>query len=120
MHFKCSRIALLSPLLASQAIAHTIPTPLFAGLLCVAQDGRYLQSELFKSRRSEVENDLSRWPAGSLVCLRKTKPLSFRLCKDVTALSVGENLDEAAWRAVEKKHAAELKKIDSNDFPCFE
>ena len=36
-------MALPSALLACQAMAHTIPTPLMAGLLCVAQDGRSLQ-----------------------------------------------------------------------------
>ena len=91
------------------------------GLVCIAQDDRYSQSPLFQSDQPGIERELAKWSASSLACLKKVKPISPALCKDVTALNFkAGNVDDAKLQVIEKKHAKEFDKIASKNIPCMD
>lgn len=116
-----SRVLLLSSVLACNAMAGEFPWVGVIGLTCIAQDDHYRQSPLFGSDQPGIEKEFANWPEPTLVCLRKVKPISAALCKDVTALNfMAGNIDEAKLQAIEKKHAKEFDKITSKKIPCLD
>jgi hypothetical protein len=112
---------LLSSVPGADSMARDFPWTATVGMVCIAQDDRYHQSPLFQSDQQGIEQDLAKWSADSLACLKKMKPISTALCKDVTALNFkAGNVDEAKLRAIEKKHAKEFDKITSKNIPCID
>lgn len=114
-------ILLLSSVPGTNAMAGEFPWIGVVGLTCIAQDDRYRQSPLSESDRPGIEKEFAKWPEPTLACLRKVKPISAALCKDVTALNfMAGNIDEAKLQAIEKKHAKEFDKITSKKIPCLD
>ena len=102
-------------------MAREFPWAGVISLVCIDQDDRYSQSPFFQSDQPGIERELSKWPSATLACLKKVKPVSPALCKDVTALDFkAGNVDDAKLQAIEKKHAKEFDKITSKNIPCMD